>query len=149
MLELRKALAPSIALLGSGCALSGYDFGGYRLQPEPAASDAASEAPPAANDAAPEEAAVANDSPSEDAAAGTCVPLTCAELGAACGKVLDGCGGVLNCGGCETGACGEGGPNKCGEPCVKRTCDPTQGRCETIADGCGGMISCGNCTRDR
>jgi len=127
MLKLGRALAPSIALLGSGCALSGYDFGGYRL--EPPAQDAAAEDGPAA---------------------GTCVPLTCAEVGATCGKVLDGCGSVLNCGGCETGVCGEGGPNKCGEPCVKRTCDQTQSRCENVDDGCGGMMSCGNCTqRDR
>jgi len=142
MPTLEIAWGASIALLGSGCAFGGYDFGGYRLQSEAAANDAASEAAPesAANDAASEAAPPA----------GTCVPLTCAELGAACGKVLDGCGGVLNCGGCETGVCGEGGPNKCGVPCVPRTCDPTQGRCENIADGCGGMISCGNCTpRDR
>jgi len=67
-----------------------------------------------------------------------------------CGKVLDGCGGVLNCGGCETGVCGEGGPNQCGAPCVKRTCDQTRGRCEDISDDCGGIISCGNCMeRDR
>jgi hypothetical protein len=31
---------------------------------------------------------------------GGCVPIECEDVGAACGSVVDGCGGLLNCGGC-------------------------------------------------
>lgn len=34
---------------------------------------------------------------------GTCVRTTCEVQGAACGSISDGCGGSLNCGGCEAG----------------------------------------------
>ena len=47
-----------------------------------------------------------------------CVPRTCASVGANCGSITNGCGGVLDCGTCvapET--CGGGGTaNKCGSP---------------------------------
>jgi hypothetical protein len=46
----------------------------------------------------------------------TCVPTTCADLGADCGEVADGCGGTLTCGTCSAPeTCGGGGtPNVCG-----------------------------------
>jgi hypothetical protein len=51
-----------------------------------------------------------------------CIPQTCEELHAECGKVPDGCDGALDCGGCEAGICGGGGRNKCGQDlCPPRT----------------------------
>lgn len=47
---------------------------------------------------------------------GTCTPRTCAQAGASCGVVSDGCGGLTaNCGSCPTGqTCGGAGvPNVC------------------------------------
>jgi hypothetical protein len=46
----------------------------------------------------------------------TCTPRTCSDAGANCGKVADGCGGLLDCGSCPTGqTCGGGGTaNVCG-----------------------------------
>jgi hypothetical protein len=46
----------------------------------------------------------------------TCEPTTCAELGADCGEVSDGCGATLTCGSCTApDTCGGGGtPNVCG-----------------------------------
>lgn len=46
----------------------------------------------------------------------TCTPKTCAQVGANCGSVSDGCGGTLSCGSCTAPAtCGGGGtPNVCG-----------------------------------
>jgi hypothetical protein len=45
--------------------------------------------------------------------AGGCIPRTCAQQGAECGPAADGCGGLLECGTCKTGSCGDGGPSKC------------------------------------
>ena len=47
-----------------------------------------------------------------------CTPRTCSQLGATCGAVSDGCGGVLSCGSCSAGMfCGGAGvPNACGVP---------------------------------
>lgn len=46
---------------------------------------------------------------------GSCVPKTCRELGIGCGLINDGCGRLLNCGGCAAGQhCGGGGPHQCG-----------------------------------
>lgn len=47
---------------------------------------------------------------------GGCIPTTCAALGDNCGKVSDGCGATLDCGGCVAPqTCGGGGhPNVCG-----------------------------------
>src|SRR5215470_17134240 len=41
-----------------------------------------------------------------------CTPKTCSQVGATCGMVSDGCGGVLSCGTCPTGQTCTG--NKCG-----------------------------------
>jgi hypothetical protein len=43
-----------------------------------------------------------------------CTPTTCAALGYECGPVGDGCGGLLDCGGCDGGTCGGSGQaNQC------------------------------------
>ncbi len=49
-----------------------------------------------------------------------CVPLTCEQVSAQCGTVADGCGGELDCGGCDFPAeCGaDGMPNICSCPLV-------------------------------
>lgn len=87
------------ALLSAGCTLfDGYDFAGYQL------------ALPGAKDASPPADAHADaDSGSRP---GGCVPKGCAELHVECGKMLDGCGGVIDCGGCDGGVCGQA--NQCG-----------------------------------
>ncbi|HYO74117.1 MAG TPA: VWA domain-containing protein [Archangium sp.] len=46
-------------------------------------------------------------------AAYTCQPRGCAEAGASCGSISDGCGGTLFCGGCPTN-----------HGCVNNTCQP-------------------------
>ena len=77
----------------------------------------------------------------------TCTPKTCVGMGANCGPVADGCGGILDCGSCTAPAsCGGGGtPNKCGSNCKQTTCGAKGANCGTIADGCGGTLDCGSC----
>lgn len=74
-----------------------------------------------------------------------CQPATCAERGAACGAVEDGCGGVLECGGCPEGSgCGiNANANQCGLLCRPASCEA--GACGMQGDGCGGVITCGTC----
>lgn len=43
------------------------------------------------------------DAPLDESAAEACDPLQCADLGATCGDVGDGCGGTLHCGSCGPG----------------------------------------------
>ncbi|NLY92697.1 MAG: hypothetical protein GXY23_01600, partial [Myxococcales bacterium] len=44
-----------------------------------------------------------------------CPAATCEELGAECGNPPDGCGSLLDCGGCPVNtACGVAVPFKCG-----------------------------------
>ena len=45
----------------------------------------------------------------------TCDPRTCADVGAECGQIGDGCGDSVDCGPCADGeTCGGGGiPNQC------------------------------------
>jgi hypothetical protein len=75
-----------------------------------------------------------------------CKPTTCATVGAQCGTILDGCGGTVDCGGCDAGTCGGGGPNGCGtNPCVPGTCASLGFECGPISDGCGSVIQCGMC----
>src|SRR5207249_1394842 len=74
-----------------------------------------------------------------------CAPATCAALGASCGQVPDGCGGVLWCGECaEPETCGGGGAaNACGlGTCAPASCE---GRCGIISDGCAATLDCGGC----
>ena len=79
-----------------------------------------------------------------------CTPATCASLGANCGQVADGCGGLTaNCGTCTGNAtCGGGGTsNVCGvPPCTPTTCAKLGVNCGLVADGCGAALDCGACT---
>jgi hypothetical protein len=79
----------------------------------------------------------------------SCTRRTCAQAGATCGTIGDGCGGVLNCGVCTAPqVCGGGGtPNVCGGTgCTTRTCAMANATCGPVADGCGGLLDCGTCT---
>src|SRR5262245_47985102 len=80
--------------------------------------------------------------------AGHCVLDTCAAASANCGKIEDGCNGVLECGSCAAGeTCGAGGPNICAVgACTKTTCAIEGKDCGQIADGCGELLDCGRCT---
>lgn len=78
---------------------------------------------------------------------GACVPFTCADVGANCGPVSDGCGGLIDCGTCNAAAgetCGGAGtPSQCGRACKPLTACPPGLDCGPVADGCGGVVSCG------
>ncbi|MEZ4220238.1 MAG: carboxypeptidase-like regulatory domain-containing protein [Polyangiaceae bacterium] len=80
--------------------------------------------------------------------ASSCVPATCADLGVDCGQQADGCGNLIDCGGCVAPEyCGGGGPSKCGsDPCTKKTCAEINASCGMQGDGCGGLMDCGSCT---
>jgi hypothetical protein len=91
------------------------------------------------------------------AAASSCVPATCASLGAGCGTAGDGCAGVLDCGACVTPAfCGGGGFSLCGgtgsstttatPACVPKTCQGLGFNCGPAGDGCGNLLQCGTCS---
>jgi hypothetical protein len=151
---------------GSACiVVSGYDFQNYRVIALHDASDA-NESPTivadgdngaesaAADDVVEPPPAVTDNSDGSPSAVfdsgGACIPLTCTSQGAECGRVTDGCDGVLDCGSCETGACGGGGPNRCGtKVCVPSTCTNLGAQCGQPSDGCGGTLSCGNCNAGR
>jgi hypothetical protein len=77
----------------------------------------------------------------------TCTKNTCEALGATCGSLADGCGGLINCGTCTApDTCGGGGvPNQCGSNCTRTTCGAQGANCGLIADGCGGTLQCGTC----
>lgn len=80
--------------------------------------------------------------------AGGCVPKTCAAMGANCGTLGDGCGGVVDCGTCAPpSTCGGGGvPNMCGgASCMPKTCAMMGANCGMQNDGCGSVINCGSC----
>ncbi|HQP34988.1 MAG TPA: hypothetical protein PLI95_07410 [Polyangiaceae bacterium] len=77
-----------------------------------------------------------------------CKPTTCAQAGAECGEIVDGCGGKLDCGAsCSPGdRCGGGGPNKCGPyECNPRSCAHVGAACGYASDGCSKVIDCGGC----
>jgi hypothetical protein len=77
----------------------------------------------------------------------TCTPRTCAQAGANCGLIGDGCGGMLSCGTCTPPHfCGGGGPNMCGgTTCAPQTCAQQNLECGPATDGCGNPINCGMC----
>ena len=93
-------------------------------------------------------------------AAASCTPKTCGEQGIQCGKAGDGCGNLIDCGGCAADEqCGAAGrPSQCvkivasapdGGACVPLTkADYTADNkdCGTQSDGCGGTINLGSCT---
>jgi hypothetical protein len=64
-----------------------------------------------------------------------CTPMACLDLGATCGPIGDGCGGMLDCGACSTSqTCGGGGvPNQCGctppDPITVRYADTSLTAC--------------------
>jgi hypothetical protein len=78
----------------------------------------------------------------------TCAPKTCAQLGAACGTVPDGCGNTVNCPPCAAGTtCGGGGvAYQCGAPaCAPKTCAAQGIQCGSTGDGCGNVLTCPSC----
>jgi hypothetical protein len=76
-----------------------------------------------------------------------CTPLKCADVGANCGVIGDGCGGMIDCGQtCPMGqTCGGAGQtNVCGTPpCTPKTCADLGFDCGPAGDGCGGQLDCG------
>jgi len=82
-----------------------------------------------------------------DSAAEACAPTSCAQLGAECGTIPNGCGGSLECGSCTNGSvCGGAGANKCGkDPCTSRSCAQVGASCGFVSDGCSQAIDCGSC----
>lgn len=71
-----------------------------------------------------------------------CVPKTCKDLNAECGAESDGCGAILDCGGCTAlGTCAD---NLCN--CQPTTCVAEGKNCGQIPDGCGGTLDCGQCS---
>jgi hypothetical protein len=86
--------------------------------------------------------------PSGDADAGKCVPATCAQFGAECGDITDGCGGTLQCGLCVGGGlCGASAPNRCanGASCGAGACASRGAACGVITDPCNAAVDCGTC----
>jgi hypothetical protein len=82
---------------------------------------------------------------------GACTPVTCAQVGANCGPLADGCGTLLNCGICTAPqTCGGAGtPSVCGllpTTCIPATCAGLGKNCGPVSDGCGGLLNCGTCT---
>jgi hypothetical protein len=82
-----------------------------------------------------------------------CTPLACTDsLTQYCGKIGNGCGGTIDCGGCPTNqVCGAYIPGVCADP----NCTPTVASCTVnggtycgmIGDGCGRAVDCGaSCT---
>jgi hypothetical protein len=82
---------------------------------------------------------------------GVCGSPACAQgtCGNKCGSVPNGCGGILNCGGCPGGqTCGGGGAaNICGAAsCSPKSCAQVGAQCGQASDTCGGLtVDCGTC----
>jgi hypothetical protein len=75
-----------------------------------------------------------------------CIPTAgCQQQNLTCGKISDGCGGTIDCGGCYLPqTCGGGGtPGQCG--CPARTCSDTGANCGLVSNGCGLLMDCGTC----
>jgi len=85
---------------------------------------------------------------SKDSGNGCPAAVTCSSAKVTCGIISNGCGGVVNCGGCPSGkTCGGGGTSGvCGTPsCTAKTCADQGFNCGPAGDGCGGSLSCGTC----
>ena len=83
---------------------------------------------------------------------GGCMPATCDSLGQECGQPGDGCGGTLDCGGCDdsqlcdSGVCVEELVTSPPPPaCEPDTCESLGIECGVRSDGCGDYIACGGC----
>lgn len=77
-----------------------------------------------------------------------CEPKSCTELGVDCGHIDNGCGKLIDCGGCPDGlTCGaEGQANICGAgECHPTTCADLGVECGMQGDGCGKLLECGEC----
>lgn len=82
-----------------------------------------------------------------------CTPGVCLVAGGKfCGRIGDGCGHILDCGGCPAGqTCGASGIDGLCAPtdpttCSPRTCLAMGGHyCGPIGDGCGHILDCGAC----
>ena len=76
-----------------------------------------------------------------------CDPRGCADVGATCGTISDGCGDTVECGSCPPGeVCGGGGtPNVCSGGCQPLTCAEHDAECGIVDDGCGSTLDCGDC----
>lgn len=78
----------------------------------------------------------------------TCMPRTCASVGATCGQIPDLCGGTLSCGSCSApDTCGALVSGQCG--CKPKTrADFPNLQCGTpaVSDGCGGTVAMPTCT---
>lgn len=79
-------------------------------------------------------------------AADACVPLVCQDptcFPSYCGRIGDGCGSVLDCGGCAAGwSCRDG---QCFQSdCTPFTCDNSTPfpYCGSFRDACGGPVDC-------
>jgi hypothetical protein len=77
-----------------------------------------------------------------DSASPVCTQLSCAQKGAACGPIDDGCGNIALCGSCAAGQFCNAGACACN---TLTSCAAQQKTCGTIPDGCGGTLSCGSC----
>jgi hypothetical protein len=112
MAATRLLVAVSDVFLLTGCPLAmrdeyaiGSPDDGQQIDDGSDSSTGGGDAPTLAPDSAP-----------IDAPSG-CVPQTCHALGAQCGSVGDGCGGMLDCGACTGNrVCGFDKPNHCTRP---------------------------------
>jgi hypothetical protein len=81
-----------------------------------------------------------------------CVPQTCLDQGQSCGPTSDGCGNVIECGGCgpPPGCCAAVTDPpvvwSCGIACDIVTCAAVGVSCGIVPSGCGDMLDCGSCT---
>lgn len=89
----------------------------------------------------------------EECVDGACAPKPGAPCAAAactgaCGSLVDGCGAVVDCGGCPAGeTCGAAGPNRCGVgTCTASSCQAQGKNCGNLSDGCSAVLFCGSCS---
>ena len=77
----------------------------------------------------------------------TCTPKTCSQLGAECGSISNGCGGMIACGGCISGkTCSSNQCINAATTCDADTCSSLDLECGSWSNGCSGTINCGSCT---
>jgi hypothetical protein len=94
----------------------------------------------------------AGDPPAPPACAPKTTAQVCPSVNSACGYVSDGCGGVVDCAGCDSGYYCDG--NTCRpQECTPSTCSSLGYNCGSPADGCGGIArdaqgheGCGTCS---